>query len=115
VRLKDQGNALDRGGVGAFAAFDESLFEELLGIGELGDTLASVALAAEVVGEAFAICGLREHARESEFTHAARAGEEQSMGDALAAEGAAERGDDALIAEKFRKAHGLALLVGESS
>ena len=34
VRLQDQGDAFDGGGVGAFAALGEALFDELLRIGE---------------------------------------------------------------------------------
>ena len=64
------------------------------------------ALAAEVVGEAFAIGGLREHAREREFADAARAGEEQACGTRPAAQSAAECGDDAFVAEKFGEGHG---------
>jgi hypothetical protein len=109
VRLQNQRNTLDGGGVGTFAAFDEALFEKRLRISELRDALAGGALAAEVIREAFAIGGLREHARESEFANAARACEEQSVWDALAAESAAERGDDAFVAEKFREAHWSAL------
>jgi hypothetical protein len=108
--LQNQRDAFDRGGVSAFAALDEPLLDEPLRIGELSDSLAGVALAAEVVGEAFTICGLGEHACESEFTHSARAGEEQGVGNALATEGAAERGNYALVAEKFREAHGLRIL-----
>jgi hypothetical protein len=75
VRLQDQGHTLDSGGVGTLATLNEPLIEERLQIGELRDALTSGALAAEVVREALAICGLREHARESEFADAARASE----------------------------------------
>src|SRR5258708_17085187 len=51
VRLQNQRNALDGSGVGTFATFDETLLEKRLRIGELGDALASGALAAEVVRE----------------------------------------------------------------
>ena len=105
MRLQDQRNALDGGGVGAFTALDEALYEKRLRIGELRDSLAGGALAAEVVGEAFAIGALGEHACESEFANATRAGEEQRVGDTLASEGTAERRDDAFVAEKFREAH----------
>jgi hypothetical protein len=80
VRLQNQRHTLDGGGIGAFAALDESLFEKRLRIGELRNALARGALAAEVVREALAIGGLREHACESEFAYAARAGEEQRVG-----------------------------------
>src|SRR6267154_2519546 len=67
VRLQNQRYALDGGGIGAFAAFDETLFEKRLRVGELRDALAGGTLAAEVVREAFAIGGLREHTGESEL------------------------------------------------
>ena len=105
MRLQDQRNALDGGGVGAFTALDEALFEKRLRIGKLGDALAGGALAAELVREALAIRSLREHARESEFANATWAGEKQGVGDTFTAESAAERGDDAFVAEKFREAH----------
>src|SRR6266446_2073228 len=105
MRLQDQRHALDGRSVGALAALDESLLEQSLGIGELRDALASGALAAEVVGEALAIRGLREHAREGEFADAARSGEKQRVGNAFSAKSAAERRDNAFVAEKFLKAH----------
>jgi len=55
VRLENQRHALDGGGVGALATLGETLLEQRLRIGELGDALTSGAFAAEVVGEAFAI------------------------------------------------------------
>jgi len=81
------------------------LLEQRLGIGEERDPLTRDALAAEVVDEAFAIRGLCEHARERKFSDTARAGEEQSVRNAFSAKSAAERGDDAFVAEKFLKAH----------
>ena len=60
---------------------------------------------AEVIREAFAIRCLREHARQSKFADAARAGEEQRVRNAFSAKSAAERGDEAFVAEKFLKAH----------
>ncbi len=75
MRLQDQRHALDSGGIGTLATLNEPLIEERLQIGELRDALTSGALAAEVVREALAICGLRKHARESEFADAARASE----------------------------------------
>ena len=76
--------------------------------------MAGGALAAEVVRETFAIGGLGEHARESEFADAARAGKEQCVGDTFATESAAERGDNAFVSEKLGKTHGLAPLAGGS-
>lgn len=115
MRLKDKRNAFDGGSVGAFATLNESLLEQSLRIGKLRDALAGVALAAKVIGEAFAICGLGEHPREGEFTYTTRAGEKQGVRDALAAESATERGDDTVVAEKFREGQVRALLGGESS
>src|SRR5260370_36051731 len=105
VRLQDQRHALDGGGVGALAALGEPIFEQGLRISELGDVPTSGALTAEVVREAFAIRGLREHAREREFSEAARAGEKQRVRDTLAAQSAAERCHNAFVAEKFGKTH----------
>src|SRR5713226_6330814 len=110
VRLQDQRHALDGRGVSILATLGKSLLEQRLWIGEQGDAPASGALAAEVVGEAFAIRGLCKHPRESEFAHATCAGEEQCMGDTISAESAAERRDDAFVAEKFEKTQALALL-----
>jgi len=78
-----------------------------LGIGEERNAQAGGAFATEIIGEALAIGGLRKHASKSVFADAARAGEEQCVGDALGAEGAAKGGDDALVAEKFGEAHAL--------
>ena len=86
-------------------AFDKTLFDELLWIGQQGNALASGALAARVVGQAFTVGGLREHARKREFTDATRAGKEQGLRDAPGAESAAERRDDAFVAKKFGEAH----------
>src|SRR6266699_2247148 len=105
VRLENQRHALDGGGVSALATFGEALLEQRLQIGEPGDALTSSALAAEVVGEAFAIGGLRKHAGEGEFANAARAGEEQCVGNTFSAESAAERRDDTFVAEKLLKTH----------
>jgi hypothetical protein len=110
VRLQDQRHALDSRCVGTLAALGETLFEQRLRIGELGDALTRGALAAEIVREAFAIRGLRKHARESEFANPARAGEEQCMGDTFAAKSAAERRDNPFVTENLGKTHALALL-----
>jgi hypothetical protein len=95
-------------GVGAFAALGKALFGKLRGIGQLTDALAGVAFAAEIVGEALAICGLREHAGQREFSYAARTSEEQRVGDPLTFQRAAQSLHDAGVAEKFVEAHRLA-------
>jgi hypothetical protein len=105
MRLKDERDAFNCGGVSALTAFHETLLEEFLGISELRDALAGGAFAAEIVREALAVCGLREHARERELADSTGTGEEQRVGDASAAESTAEGGDEAFVAEKFRKAH----------
>ena len=110
VRLQDQRHTLDRGRVGALAPLDESLFEQCLRIGELGDALTSGALPAEIVRKALAIRGLCKHTRESEFAHAPWPREEQRVGDAFTAQGPAERRYNALVPEKLGKTHTLALL-----
>jgi len=113
MRLEDKRDALDGRGVSAFAAFDEALFDERRGIGEQCDAFAGFAFAAEVVFEALAVGGLRKHARQCVFAHAARAGKEQSVGNAVAAERATEGGDDAFIAEEVGEAHASAGLLCE--
>src|SRR4029077_14173015 len=77
MRLQDQWSALDGGGVGAFAAFGDTLLDEFFGVGKERDAQAGGAFAAEVVGEALTVGGLREHAGERVFANSARAGEEQ--------------------------------------
>src|SRR6266702_3844931 len=62
--------------------------------------------------QTFTSSGLREHTRQREFTQTAWPSEEQRMWDASAAESAPQRGDNALVAEKFRKGHGQALWPG---
>jgi hypothetical protein len=106
MRLQDERGALDGGGVGAFAALGEALVDEPLRVGEQSNALAGGALAAEVVGEALAVGGLGEHARESEFAYTARAGEEQGMRDAVAPQGTAEGRYDTFVAEEVGEAHG---------
>jgi hypothetical protein len=108
MRLEDERNAFDSGGVGAFAALGEALFDDRFRIGEQRDAFASFAFAAEVVIQAFAIGGLREHACQRVLAEAARAAKEQRMRNSLAAQSAAEGGDDTFIAEKFGEAHGSA-------
>src|SRR5216683_3819167 len=116
MRLQDERNALDRRRIRAFAPFGEALLKEFLRVGKSRIALASLALAAEIVREQLAVRGLREHARKSEFAHAARAGKKQSVRNALAAQGAAKHRHDAFVSKKFRKAHGLPpLLSGVAS
>jgi hypothetical protein len=103
--LEDERDAFDGGGIGALAAFGETLFDERYGVGEESDALASFACAAEVVFETLAIGGLRKHARQREFAEAARTAEQQGVRNAIAAQCAAKGGDDAFIAEEFREAH----------
>src|SRR6266851_1458578 len=104
--------ALDGSGIGALTALNESLLEQLLRIGELGNAEAGGAFAAEVVAQTFTSGGLREHARQREFAQTAWPSEEQRVGDASAAESAPQRSDNAFVAEKFRKAHGQPLWPG---
>lgn len=111
--LQDERDAFDGGGVCAFAAFGEALLDEFFWIGEKSDALAGFALAARIVGQALAVGGLGKQARESELADAARAAEKKGMRNALAAQSAAERGDDAFIAEEFGEAHGLAAVLPE--
>jgi hypothetical protein len=77
--LQDERGALDHGGVGAFAALGEALFDEPLRFGEQCDALAGVTLAAGIVGEAFAVCSLRKDARKSVFAKALWSGKKQRM------------------------------------
>jgi len=111
--LEDKRDAFDGGRVGALAAFGEALFDEFFWRGEQGDAFASRAFAAEVVFQALAISGLREHARQREFAEATWPAEEQGVGNTIAAQGAAEGGDDAFIAKEFGEAHGSATFLGE--
>jgi hypothetical protein len=104
--LQDQRSALDGGGIGAFAAFGEALFDEALRISEQRNALAGVAPPAGVVSEAFTICSLGEEAGERVFANATRSGEEQSVGDAAGLERAAKRRNDLRIAAKFAEGHG---------
>jgi hypothetical protein len=98
MRLQDQRNALDRGGIGALASFRESLLEQNLWICEQLDALAGRAFTAKVINEALAIRGLGEHASERELAYTARTGEEQRVGHSRRAQGAAKRGYDACVA-----------------
>ena len=75
------------------------------GSDEWRDAPAGIALAAEIVFQALAVGGLREHAGERVFSDAARAGEEKRAGDAVAGEHAAQGADNALVAEEVVKGH----------
>jgi hypothetical protein len=114
VRLQYKRHALDGGGIGAFASLHEALLDQFLRIGKQGDALAGGALAAEIVGQAFAIGGLRKHTRESEFAHSARSCEKQSMWDTLGTEGATQRAYEPFVAKKLGKPHTLSFLSGRS-
>ena len=105
IRLQNQRLALDGRGVGAFATFGEALLDQRVRVGEAGDFRAGITFAAEIVFQAFAVRGLREHSGEREFADAARAGEKQGAGHSLACEHAFECGDDAFVAEKLIEAH----------
>ncbi len=110
--LKNQRHALDGGGVGALAAFDQTLFDQLLRVREQGDALAGSALSAEIIREAFAIGGLREHTRKRVFANTARPRKKQRMRDTPAAKSAAESCDDAIVTEKIGERHALSFLRG---
>jgi hypothetical protein len=103
--LQDQGHTFDGGSIRAFAAFHQALLEQFLRIRELGDALARCALAAKVIRQAFAVRGLRKHARKRKFADTASAGKEQRMRDAAGAQSAAKCGDDAFVAEKVGEGH----------
>ena len=76
-----------------------------MGVGEERDAPAGRALAAEVIFQSLTIGGLSKHAGQGELAEAARAGEKDGMGDAVAAQSAAKGGDDALVAKEFIEAH----------
>jgi hypothetical protein len=105
MRLEDERDAFDGGGVGAFAALGETLFDEMFGVSEQRDALASFALAAEIVFQALAIGGFCEHSRERVFAEAAWTAEEHGVRNTFTAESAAQGGDDSFIAEEFGEAH----------
>src|SRR5689334_18199179 len=101
MRLQNQGNALNRRGIGALPALDEPLFEQALRLGKQGDALARVAFAAGVVGEPLAVCRLREQTREGELANAVRAREEQRVGDAACAQCSTKGGHDLWVTAKL--------------
>jgi hypothetical protein len=82
------------------------LLEKRLRIGKKSDAAARGAFSAEIIGKALAVGGLREHARQGEFSDATRTRKEQRVWDASGAQAATQCGDDALITEKFGEAHG---------
>jgi hypothetical protein len=75
VRLQYQRRPFDGGGIRTFAALGETLFDEAPRVGQQRDALAGMTFAAGVIGEAFAIGGLREKTSQGVFADAARAGE----------------------------------------
>ena len=70
MALQYQWHALNGRGVGALAAFRQPLLHQFLRIGQLRDLQASGAFAAEIIGHALAVRGLREHSCERVFTNA---------------------------------------------
>ena len=105
MRLQDQRNALDGGGIGALTAFGQTLLDEALRVRELSDAKAGCARATKVVGKTLAIGGLRKHAREGELSNAAWPGEEQRMGNAVGAQSAAQSRDNLVVSGELGKAH----------
>jgi hypothetical protein len=71
----------------------------------LSDAKAGCARSAKVVGKVLAIGGLRKHAREGELSNATWPGEEQCMGNAAGAQGAAQSRDNLVISSELGKAH----------
>jgi hypothetical protein len=104
--LEDQWYAFHGRGVGAFAAFGQTLLSQALRIGQRSDPLAGVTLSAPIVRKPFAVGGLREQPRQRELTYTMRPGKQQGMGHPAGTERAPERGDDLLIAAKFGESHG---------
>jgi hypothetical protein len=105
MRLEDERDSFHGGGVGAFASFRETLFDEFFRVGEQRDALASFAFAAKVVFHPLAIRGLRKHSRQRELAEAARAAKEQRVRNAVATQSAAQGSDDSFVAEECGKAH----------
>src|SRR5579859_2044591 len=105
MRLENERDAFDSGGVGTFASFRETLFDEFFRIGEQRDALAGFAFAAKVVFHPLTIRGLREHSCQGELAKSARAAKEKCVRNAVAAQSAAQGSNDALVAEEFGKAH----------
>src|SRR5580700_6485605 len=77
---------------------------------EQRDALTGGALAAGIVGHAFAIGGLREQARQREFSDSTGSREEQRVRNTIGSKSAAQRADEAFITEKFGEPHTLASL-----
>src|SRR4029077_10694914 len=105
VRLQNQRYALDGSGVSAFAALCETLLDQLLRLGQQGNSLTGGALAAEIILEPLAVGGLREHPRQRELADAARSGDPPRVRNALGAQRPAQRGHNSFVAEKVREAH----------
>jgi hypothetical protein len=115
MRLENERNAFDSGGVRTFASFRETLLDELFRLGEQSNAFASLTFATEVVLETFAIGGLRKHSRQSEFAETARPAEEQSVRNAIVAQSTAQSRDNAFIAKELGKAHASAALLCKRS
>jgi hypothetical protein len=98
MNLQDQGDAFDGGGVGAFAALGESLFNQLLRVGQLGNLLASRAFATKIVSEPLAIGGLRKHPGKGVLAYTTRAGKQQCMRHPGSTKRTAQRGDHSFAA-----------------
>jgi hypothetical protein len=75
MSLQDERCAFHGGGVRAFAAFGDALFDQALRVGQQRNALAGVAFAAGIVFQTFTVGGLREEASEGVFTGAAWTGE----------------------------------------
>jgi hypothetical protein len=105
MRLQNQRNTLDGGGIGALPSFGQTLLDEAPRIGELRDAKAGGAFAAKIVGKALAISGLSKHARQCELANTARPGEKQRMRNAAGAKSAAQSRDNLVIPGKLGKAH----------
>jgi hypothetical protein len=106
MRLQDERDAFDGGGVSTFAAFRETLLDEALWFGEERGTLARVTFSTCVIDKAFTAGGLREDAGEGEFANAVLTGKEKRMGYAIGTQSSAQRGNDLRVAAKFGPGHG---------
>jgi hypothetical protein len=105
MRLDNQRHALDGCGIRARPALGQSRRNQTFEVSESCDSLAIPTFTAKVVTEALAIGRLREHAREREFAHSARAGKQHGMRHASASEQTPEHGDNFFVTYEFRKWH----------
>jgi hypothetical protein len=110
MRLQQKWHALHGCGVRTFAALSEALADQGCGIREPRNLPAVFAFAAKIIMNSFAVGRLREHASEREFSNSSRPGEKHCMCNAIRCQHAAQCGDDASIANEFRKAHSVAYL-----